>query len=39
LPKHLALGWVAVAIVAIVLVYRVVIKAMQGERDVEESPR
>lgn len=36
-PNYVALGWIAVAIVAIVLVYRVVIKAMQGERDVEIS--
>jgi hypothetical protein len=35
--NYVPLGWIAVAMVAIVLVYRVVIKAMQGERDVEIS--
>jgi hypothetical protein len=35
--NYVALAWVVAAIVAMVLLYRVVMKAMQGERDVEIS--
>jgi hypothetical protein len=35
--NYVALGWIAAAIVAMVLAYRIIMKAIQGERDVEIS--
>jgi hypothetical protein len=34
---YVALGWIAVAIIAMLLVYQIIMRAMQGERNVEIS--